>query len=197
MFFLICGLLQLIKRGAQIDVCDYLGKSPLLRACEASRLDLVEALLDLGVSPNPHDLRCAHFPLQTAIRRNDAEIVKVSTHVLFLVIPRGFRIRLLSLAGVSHQCAFDVQELSACALTFFPALWQIAWFQHRRIAVCLLLCAPWKSLPGRFESTCSLFCVLPILVLEAARERCGAGREVPSGADVQERSLRGLRSEFA
>ncbi|CDJ64382.1 ankyrin repeat-containing protein, putative [Eimeria necatrix] len=66
----------LIKRGAQIDVCDYLGKSPLLRACEASRLDLVEALLDLGVSPNPHDLRCAHFPLQTAIRRNDAEIVK-------------------------------------------------------------------------------------------------------------------------
>lgn len=68
---------QLIKRGAQIDVCDYLGKSPLLRACEASRLDLVEALLDLGVSPNPHDLRCAHFPLQTAIRRNDAEIVKV------------------------------------------------------------------------------------------------------------------------
>lgn len=69
--------LQLIKRGAQIDVCDYLGKSPLLRACEASRLDLVEALLDLGVSPNPHDLRCAHFPLQTAIRRNDAEIVKV------------------------------------------------------------------------------------------------------------------------
>ncbi|KAL8455923.1 hypothetical protein Emag_000297 [Eimeria magna] len=59
-----------------IDVCDYLGKSPLLRACEASRLDLVEALLDLGVSPNPHDLRCAHFPLQTAIRRNDAEIVK-------------------------------------------------------------------------------------------------------------------------
>lgn len=66
----------LIKRGAQIDVCDYLGKSPLLRACEASRVDLVEALLDLGVSPNPHDLRCAHFPLQTAIRRNDAEIVK-------------------------------------------------------------------------------------------------------------------------
>ncbi|XP_026193477.1 ankyrin repeat domain-containing protein 17 [Cyclospora cayetanensis] len=66
----------LIKRGAQIDVCDYLGKSPLLRACEASRLDLVEALLDLGVSPNPHDLRCAHFPLQTAIRRKDAGIVK-------------------------------------------------------------------------------------------------------------------------
>ena len=35
-------------------------------------------------------LRCAHFPLQTAIRRNDAEVLKASTHVLFLVIPRGF-----------------------------------------------------------------------------------------------------------
>lgn len=77
-------LMQLIKRGAQIDVCDYLGKSPLFRACEASRLDLVQALLDLGVSPNPYDLRCAHFPLQTAIRRNDVEIVKVRFCLLLL-----------------------------------------------------------------------------------------------------------------
>lgn len=97
-----CGWLQLIKRGAQIDVCDYLGKSPLLRACEASRLDLVEALLDLGVSPNPHDLRCAHFPLQTAIRRNDAEIVKVRRK------PFGWR----------HRCVIWTNIRMGCMLVF-------------------------------------------------------------------------------
>lgn len=108
------GWLQLIKRGAQIDVCDYLGKSPLLRACEASRLDLVEALLDLGVSPNPHDLRCAHFPLQTAIRRNDAEIVKVRRK------PFGWR----------HRCVIWTNLRMGCMLVFGEVVFPmpLCWF---------------------------------------------------------------------
>lgn len=71
----------LIKRGAKVDVCDYLGKSPIFRACEVDREDFVEVLLSQGASPIPHDLS-GPSPLHIAIKHKN-------THVVNLLLKHG------------------------------------------------------------------------------------------------------------
>ncbi|PFH33286.1 ankyrin repeat-containing protein [Besnoitia besnoiti] len=92
----------LLKRGAQIEVCDYLGKSPLYRACEVGRRDIVETLLvGYGASPEPADVRSELFPLHTAVKKQDVQIVK-------LLLKRGASLDLKCPAVKSYKSALFV-----------------------------------------------------------------------------------------
>eukprot|EP00922_Rhytidocystis_sp_ex-Travisia-forbesii_P012745 GHVS01019174.1.p1 GENE.GHVS01019174.1~~GHVS01019174.1.p1 ORF type:complete len:1068 (-),score=194.80 GHVS01019174.1:109-3312(-) len=66
----------LLKRGAKVDVWDYLGKSPLFRACEVERVDFVEILIQQGASPIPHDLS-GQSALEVAIRKKNVDNVRI------------------------------------------------------------------------------------------------------------------------
>ncbi|CBZ52827.1 putative ankyrin repeat-containing protein [Neospora caninum Liverpool] len=92
----------LLKRGAKIEVCDYLGKSPLYRACEVGRRDMVETLLvDYGASPEAPDVRSELFPLHTAVKKKDVEIVQ-------LLLRRGASLDLKCPAVKSYKSALFV-----------------------------------------------------------------------------------------
>ncbi|KYF41470.1 ankyrin repeat-containing protein [Toxoplasma gondii ARI] len=92
----------LLKRGAKIEVCDYLGKSPLYRACEVGRRDMVETLLvDYGASPEAPDVRSELFPLHTAVKKKDVEIVQ-------LLLKRGAALDVKCPAVKSYKSALFV-----------------------------------------------------------------------------------------
>eukprot|EP00921_Rhytidocystis_pertsovi_P026509 GHVQ01042766.1.p1 GENE.GHVQ01042766.1~~GHVQ01042766.1.p1 ORF type:complete len:900 (-),score=120.62 GHVQ01042766.1:3983-6682(-) len=66
----------LLKRGAIVDVWDYLGKSPVCRACEVQRGDFLEVLIEQGASPKPHDLS-GQSPLDISIKKKNVDIIRI------------------------------------------------------------------------------------------------------------------------
>jgi ankyrin repeat protein len=51
----LAGMRTLVSQGAELDVFDDLGKTPLHYAAEAERLDIVAFLLDSGADVDAHD----------------------------------------------------------------------------------------------------------------------------------------------
>ncbi|KAF8822705.1 ankyrin repeat-containing protein [Cardiosporidium cionae] len=66
----------LLMRGAKVDVWDYLGKSPLFRACEGECYDFAKILIGLGASTMPHDLG-GLSALDIAIKKKDSRMVEL------------------------------------------------------------------------------------------------------------------------
>lgn len=106
-------------------MCDYLGKSPLYRACEVGRRDIVETLLlQYGASPEAADVRSDLFPLHTAVKKKDVEIVKVSMHGM-------------------HACMRARKESSAAVCSFtscFESDIPLVRLSVNSVCVCLPCC---------------------------------------------------------
>lgn len=66
----------LTKAGAEIDVVDHLGKSPLVRAVASGDYEMTKYLLGLGVQMTPHNV-LGPSALNVAIERRDIRIARL------------------------------------------------------------------------------------------------------------------------
>lgn len=66
----------LLVRGAKLNIWDYLGKSPLYRACEVERVDFVKLILNITLEPIVFDEQ-GLSALSIAIQKRNIEIVKL------------------------------------------------------------------------------------------------------------------------
>eukprot|EP00917_Polyrhabdina_sp_WS-2016_P020029 GHVP01042825.1.p1 GENE.GHVP01042825.1~~GHVP01042825.1.p1 ORF type:complete len:784 (+),score=108.45 GHVP01042825.1:5092-7443(+) len=72
--FQVCKLL--IKRGADADSWDHMGRTPLFYAAQVGSYDLVELFLKSGASSTPHDM-AGESALMKAIQNKDHSICKL------------------------------------------------------------------------------------------------------------------------